>query len=217
MKKLQRELDHLCSVPEYSFYDGTQVLRDEYHGFSYPIEILRSDENEVVAKLPFLKLSKINPKLLFGELKEEINRNFSENSVNAGYENPGKINQFSIRMPHHPGEKCYEDLGYFCSIMIGGDKMALCMDQIDVDLYTDLPYNIFYTFLFGVLMSHLYKKRFAGCMLDFQNCYVRKEDLPQIAKIIESDIELDTVHVRIKQPFSSLDEVTYENLEIVIS
>ena len=219
MRKLQEELNQLCSVPEYkySFYDGAPIIRNEYHGFSYLIEFLKSGEKEIVARLPFLKLRKISPKLLFGELKEEINRNFSENSVNAGYENPGKINQFSIRMPHHPEEKCYENLGYFCSIKISGDKMALCMDQIDVDLYTDLPYNIFYTFLFGVLMSHLYKKEFAGCVLDFQNGYVRKEDLPHVKKIIESDIELDTVHVRIKQPFSNLDEVTYENLEIVIS
>jgi hypothetical protein len=216
MRKLQKELDHLCSVPEYTLYLGDPVLRDENHGFSYGIKILRSSENEVFAKLPFLKLHEVSPKLMFGELKEEINRNFSENSVNAGYENPGKINQFHLRMPHNPEQKIYEDIGYFCSIKIGGDKMALCIDQIGVDLYTDLSYNIFYTFLFGVLMAHIYKKEVSGCMFDFQNCYVRKDDLPQIAKILESDIELDTVHISIKQPFSNLDEVTYENLRIEI-
>ncbi len=215
--RLQEELDHLCSVPKYSFYDGTQVLRDETHGFSYQIEIMKCSENEVIAKLPFLKLHEVSPKLVFGELQEEINRNFSgENSVNAGYENPGKINQFHIRMPHNPENKCYEDLGCFCTVKIFGNKMALYMDQIGIDLYADLPYNIFYTFLFGVLMSHLYKKEFTGCTLDFQNCYVRKDDLPQIGKILESDIELDTVHISIKQPFSNLDEVTYENLRIEI-
>ena len=217
MEELVKQLDHLCSVPEYSFYDGAPILRDECHGFSYQIKILRSDDSEVVAKLPFLKLREISPKLLFGELKEEINRNFPENAADSDYETPKDINQFSIRMPRHQGQKCYEDLGYFCSIKIGGNRMALGIDQIDVDLYTDLPYNIFYTFLFGVLMSHLYKKEFVGCMFDFQNGYVRKEDLPQIAKILESDIAMDTVRIRIKQPFLTLDEVTYENLEIVVS
>lgn len=217
MRKLQQELDHLCSVPEYSIYDGSQILRDEAHGFDYLIDMLRCGENVVVARLPFLKLREISPRLLFAELKEEIARNFSEDSVNAGYENPSSINHFYIRMPHHPEEKCYEDIGCFCSIKIGGDKMALCMDQIDVDLYTDLPYNILYTFLFGTLMAHIYKKEFAGCVLDFQNGYVRREDLPKIAKIIESDdIEMDECTITIKKPFTSLESVEFSDLEIKI-
>ena len=216
MRKLQQELDHLCSVPEYTIYDGSQILRDEFRGFSYLIDILKSSENEIVARLPFLKLREISPRLLFAELKEEIARNFSEDSVNAGYENPDSINHFYIRMPHYPEEKCYENLGCFCGVKIGGDKMVLCMDQIDVDLYTDLPYNILYTFLFGTLIAYVYKKEFAGCMFDFQNSYVRKEDLPEIAKILESDIEMDECTITIKKPFTSLETVEFEDLKIEI-
>jgi len=217
MEKLVKELDHLCSIPEYSFYDGAFVLRDECHGFSYPIEIVKASENEVVARLPFLKYRNVDPKMIFGELKSEIAKNFPADPTNIDYSNPRKLSHMHLRMPHHNEQKCYENMGYFCSLKTGGDKLVVSIDQIDVDLYTDLPYNMFYSFLFATLMAHLGKMKLAGCVLDFQSCYLRKEDLPKVGKILGEEILLDECRIVIKKPFSRLDDASLANLEIVIS
>ena len=90
------------------------------------------------------------------------------------------------------------------------------IDQIDVDLYTDLPYNIFYSFLFATLMAHLGKMKLITCMFDFQSCYLRKEDLPKVGKILGEEIPLDECRIVIKKPFRRLEDVSLANLEIMI-
>jgi len=215
MEKLQQELDHLCSIHEYSLYDGSFVLRDEVRGFSYPIE-LRCTDNEVVAKLPFVKNRNVDFGVIFSELKSEIDKDFPADLTNVSYNNPRKLSHMHLRMPHHRDQKCYENLGYFCALKSGGSKLAVSIDQIDVDLYTDLPYNIVYSFLFAVLMAHLGKMKLVGCVFDFQNGYVRKEDLPKIAEIIENETELDECRISIKKPFERLKDVKFEDLEIEI-
>ena len=231
MRKLIDELDHLCSVKEFSNIGGTLILRDEQRAFNYCVEVLREKNNEFIIKLPLAKLDAINPKELLSELKWEFKRkcelskveecnNFDEVikffSRDVSGTTRGDIKYLFLGMPHHPEKEFHDCAEQLCTLRYNSFELSLDFDQIDVALYADAPINIFYCSLFAVLISSTSGLIISNLSFNFHNCYILKENLPKIAKVIELDDEICTVRVRINKPINDFTCIDCDSFEIEI-
>lgn len=231
MRKLIDELDHLCSVKEFSNIGGALILRDEERTFNYTVEVLSETSNEFLIKLPLVNLDAIKPKELLSELKLEFKRkrelskleeynNFEEVikffSKDVAGTTSGDIKYLFLSMPHHPEKEFHDCADQLCTLRYNSFDLSLDFDQIDVALYADAPINIFYCSLFAVLISSTSGLNISNLSFSFHNCYILKENLAKIARVIESDDEISTVKVCINKPINDIMCIDEDSFEIEI-
>ena len=229
MKELIKHLDHMCSIKEYSNYGGMQILRDASSVFMRVLEVESCNSSEFVVKLPLLKYFKVDPRHIFYEIKEELHRKFTAPSVyDLGFDKiVEEMIEFSkkshvicplyLSMPHYPDQEFYDDCGYLCSVIFNDDdSMTFNLSQEDSDIYGALPYNLLYSVMFACLIANITNRRLTVCNIDFMNPYIRKEDLPKIAKLLEVEPELDTCVIKIKNRIEGLREIEWDDLEVEI-
>lgn len=229
MKKLINELDHLCSVKEFTNIGGSLILRDESRNFSYEVEVQREAKNEFLVKLPLVKAIAIDTKELLKELKCEIKRKFelaeTEDDVESFADvinffskdvagvSSGDIKYLFLSMPHHPLKEFHDCTEQLCTLRYNSFELSIDVDQIDIALFADAPINIFYSTLLAILISSTSGLIITNVSYSFHSCYILKENLPKISKVIEQDEELSTVKIRINKPirdFANIDEGSIE-------
>ena len=232
MGKLIEELDHLCSVKEYTNIGNTLVLRDETRNFNYSVVIQRETKNEFVVELPLVKALPINTKELFKELISEIKRKFElamaedENesfadvisffSRDIAGTSSGDIKYLFLSMPHHTSKEFHDCAEQLCTLRYNSFELSIDVDMIDIALYADAPVNIFYSTLLAILLSSTSGLMISNLSFSFHNCYILKEKLPKIAEVIEQDVELSTVRIRINKPIHDYIDIDEDALEIEI-
>ena len=229
MKEFIEKLDHLCSVKEYSSYGGFPVLRDSHCAFRRVFNVESETSSDVVIKLPLLKHHKIDPRQIFYEIEDEIKRKYyASTCYDLGFDkiiqellevqNSSTIIQpLYLSMPHNPNQDFYEDCGYLSTIMFNGkDTLAFNLSQIDVDIYSALPYNLMYCTLFAGILANMVGRRLSAFTVDFLNPYIRKEDLPRIAKVLEEEFEFDTCVIKFNKKVNDLDDLKWEDFLIEI-
>ena len=120
-------------------------------------------------------------------------------------------------MPHHPNQDFYDESGQLCSVMFNDkDTIKFNVSQIDVDLYGALPYNLLYSVVFASIFANMTECGLIECNFDFMNPYVRREDLPKVAQLIEEEPPLDICKIRIKKPIKDLSKFNEKHIEIEI-
>ncbi len=228
MKEIIKQLDHLCSIKEYSSYGGMQILHDGSN-LLYSIKVENLPENGIEVKLPLLMYHNVDPRQIFSEIQEELVRKYEAPSVyDEGFdeiieqmlENNGSVEIFHpmyISMPNHPGQDFHEDCGYLCSIMfVDEDSMKFNLSQIDVNLYGSMPFNMLYTIMFAGILSNLTGRKLIECNFEYINPYLRREELPKVAQLIEEEPELDSCYIRIKKEISNLRNIEWNDIEVKI-
>lgn len=228
MKEIINQFDHLCSIREYSNYEGMQVLHDGT-AFLYVVKIEESEDSEITVKLPLLKYHNVDPRQIVAEIQEELVRKFIAPSVyDQGFdefiqelvEDHGKsriFHPFYLSMPHNPNQDFYEDSEYLCSVMFcDTEHIKFNVSQIDVNLFGALPYNLLYSVVFAKILANMTGCKLVECNFDFVNTYLRREDLPRVGQLLEDTPELDTCKINIKEPVESLRTFDLKNIEIKI-
>ncbi len=232
MKKLINELDHLCSVKEFTNIGGSLILRDESRNFSYQVEVQREAKNEFLVKLPLVKAIAIDTKELLKELKCEIKRKFelaeTEDDVESFADvinffskdvagvSSGDIKYLFLSMPHHPLKEFHDCTEQLCTLRYNSFELSIDVDQIDIALFADAPINIFYSTLLAILISSTSGLIITNVSYSFHSCYILKENLPKISKVIEQDEELSTVKIRINKPIRDFANIDEDSIEIEV-
>lgn len=228
MKEIINQFDHLCSIKEYSSYEGMQVLHDGT-AFLYVVKIEESEDSEVTVKIPLLKYHEVDPRQIVAEIQEELVRKFIAPSVyDQGFdefiqelvEDHGKsriFHPFYLSMPHNPNMDFFEDTEYLCSVMFcDKEQIKFNVSQIDVNLFGSLPYNLLYSVVFAMILANMTGCKLVECNFDFVNSYLRREDLPRVGQLLENTPELDVCKISIKKPVESLRTFDLKNIEIKI-
>lgn len=232
MKKLINELDHLCSVKEFTNIGSSLILRDESRNFSYEVEVQREAKNEFLVKLPLVKAIAIDTKELLKELKCEIKRKFELTETEDDVESfadvinffskdvagvsSGDIKYLFLSMPHHPLKEFHDCTEQLCTLRYNSFELSIDVDQIDIALFADAPINIFYSTLLAILISSTSGLMLTNVSYSFHSCYILKENLPKISKVIEQDEELSTVKIRINKPIRDFANIDEDSIEIEV-
>ena len=232
MRKLVNELDHLCSIKEFSNNGGTLVLMDEERSFNYQVDITRVAPKEFLVNLPLVKALEINPLVIISGIHDEIKKKIALNDEDEGsfigvldffskrpengYE--GDIQHLFLGMPSHSNQEFYDTTEQLMTIRFNEFMMNVDIDQIDVAMFGNAPYNIMYTALFATMISYS-----SGLILQspsinfsFRSPYVLKENLQRIAKVLDYENELDPVKIRFKKPIYDYRDIDWESIEIEI-
>lgn len=228
MKKFIDLFDHLCSIEDYSSIGSMQILSDG-SVFLHVVQVLDPKDPEIIVKLPLLKYHKVDPRHIIAEIEEELKRKYQAPSVfDLGFDeivekivsDHGKSRRFHplyLAMPHHPNQDFYDESGQLCSVMFNDkDSIKFNVSQIDVDLFGSLPYNLLYSVVFASIFANMTGCRLIECNFDFMNPYVRREDLPKVAQLIEEEPPLDICKIRIKKPIKDLSKFNEKYIEIEI-
>ena len=232
MRKLVNELDHLCSIKEFSNNGGTLVLMDEERSFNYQVDMIRVAPKEFLVNLPLVKALEINPLVIISGIHDEIKKkialndedeesftgvlDFFSKSPKDGYK--GDIRHLFLGMPSHSNQEFYDTTEQLMTIRFNEFTMNADIDQIDVAMFGNAPYNIMYTALFATMLSYS-----SGLILQspsinfsFRSPYVLKENLQRIAKVLDFENELDPVKIRFKKPIYDYRDIDWESIEIEI-
>lgn len=231
-KKFINELDHLCSIKEFSNIGGSLVLRDEERNFNYQVDITRVAPKEFLVNLPLVKALEINPLVIISGIHDEIKKKIALNDEDEGSfigvldffskkpENGymGDIRHLFLGMPSHSNQEFYDTTEQLMTIRFNEFTMNADIDQIDVAMFGNAPYNIMYTALFAAMLSYS-----SGLILQspsinftFRSPYVLKENLQRIAKVLDYENELDQVKIRFKKPIYDYRDIDWESIEIEI-
>lgn len=220
-------MDHLCSVKEYSSYGGMQILSDG-GSFLYTVRVLNSG-GRIKVRLPLLRYHKVDPRLIIAEIVEELTRKYNAPSIfDLGFDETveklvsdcGKsriFHPFYLSMPHHPYQDFYDESGQLCSVMFDtAGQIKFNVSQVDTDIYGALPYNLLYSVVFASIFASMTGCKLTMSNFDFMNPYIRREDLPKVAQLIEEEPGVDYAIITVKKPIKDLSKFTAKDIEIEI-